>query len=280
MTDTDKEGLVFGTAGTPRSSEAASTESGIGRIHELGLGCMEVAFVQGVRMSPQSALQVGKVAAEMGIKLSSHAPYFINLNSHEAEKTAASRQRILQTARITALLGGESVVFHAAFYLNDPPSKVYATVKANLERILSELRAENNFVCLRIEVMGKGSQFGTLEEILELSVELEGIAPAIDFAHWHARTGKANSYDEFVAILDQVEAKLGRKALDNMLVHISGIEYGLKGERRHLILSESDLQYMELLRALRDRQAKGVVICESPSLEEDALLLQQTYRAL
>jgi len=239
-----------------------------------------VEFVQGVRMGSKTALVVREVAAKRGIRISAHAPYYINLNSREAEKVAASRERILQTARITALLGGRSVIFHAAFYQKDDPSKVYDMVKKQLEQILAELKAEDNHVWLRPEVMGKGTQFGTVEEILQLSSELEGVAPAVDFAHWHARNGEYNSYDEFIVVLDQTEAKLGRAALDDMQIHVSGIEYGMKGERKHLVLQESDLRYKELLRALKDRGAKGMVICESPNLEEDALLLQQTYLAL
>ena len=91
-----KEGLLFGTAGTPLSSKAQSTQAGIERIHELGLGCMEVEFVQGVRMSPQSAHAVGEAAANRGVMLSAHAPYYLNLNAREPEKTAASRERMHQ----------------------------------------------------------------------------------------------------------------------------------------------------------------------------------------
>jgi len=277
---TSKEGLLFGTAGIPNSSKTQTTQAGIERIHELELGCMEVEFVQGVRMSPQTARDVGNVAARRGIKLSAHAPYFINLNAQELEKMAASQERIIQTARITSLFGGESAVFHPAFYLNDEPSKVYATVKKNLEQIVAKLRAEGNRVWVRPEVMGKGSQFGTLEEILQLSAEVDGVAPALDFAHWHARTGKANSYNEFIAILRKVESKLGRKALDNMHIHVSGISYGPKGESKHLDLAESDFKYEEMLRALKDWKVGGNVICESPNLEKDAQLLQNAYRKL
>jgi deoxyribonuclease-4 len=136
-------------------------------------------------------------------------------------------------------------------------------------------------VTISPEVTGKHSQFGTLEELLQLSSEIEGVLPCIDFSHWHARTRKANSYQEFLGMLDQVEKKLGRRGLDNMHIHLSGIAYGKKGEIKHLMLDDSDLHYAELLKALKERKAKGVIICESvPYLEKDALLLQQTYRKL
>jgi len=273
-------GLLFGTAGIPHSAKIKSTQSGIERVAELGLGCMELEFVRGVRMSEVGARLVAETAARTGVKLSAHAPYFINFNAHEPEKIKASQRRLLQAARIAWLCGAESVVFHPAFYLGDPPEKAYATVKKYLSETLAQLKEEDNQVCIRMETMGKLSQFGTVEEILNLCTELEGLGICMDFAHWHARTGGFNSYREFTSILMQIKEKLGRAALDSMHIHISGIAYGGRGERKHLNLEESNLQYTELMKALRDYGVKGIVICESPNLEGDALLLQATYNTL
>ena len=281
MNSNEVSELLFGTGGVPVSAQSRSTEAGIERIAELGLGCMEVEFVQGVRMSSEVAVSVGELAARKNIVLTAHGPYFVNLNAAEPQKVHMSKERILQTARIAALFGARSITFHAAFYLKNTPSETYAVVKRHLEEIVNILRNEGNKVTISPEVTGKPSQFGTLEEIFHLGSEIEGVAPCIDFSHWHARTGKANSYQEFLDILDQVEKKLGRRALDNMHIHLSGIAYGKKGEIKHLMLPDSDFRYAELLKALKKRKAKGVVICESaPDLEQDALLLQQTYREL
>ena len=273
-------GLLFGTGGTPRSSRTSSTIDGIKRVAELGLGCMEIEFVQGVRMGEAGARLVAETAAREGVKLSAHGPYFINLNAHEPEKITASQGRILQTARIAALCGAQSVTFHAAFYLGDSPEKTYDAVKKHLGEVIHQLRRENNQIWIRPEVLGKPSQFGTIEEVLNLCTELEGVAPCLDFAHWHARTGEFNSYPEFASILRQVKQRLGDEALGNMHIHVSGIAYGKKGEIKHLNLKEADLQYVELLKALKDYKVKGLVICESHNLEEDALLLQETYENL
>lgn len=274
------ERLFFGTGGVPHFAQSGSTVDGIRRIAELGLGGMEIEFVRGVNMGEASARQVAEAAAAKGIKLSVHAPYYINFNAHEPEKIQASMVRLLQAARIGALCGAETVVVHTAFYLGDPPGEVYNRVKQYLQEVISILRGENNRIWIRPEIMGKGTQFGTIEEILQLCTEVEGVAPCIDFAHLHARNGVVNSYPEFAAILGKVKEKLGRAGLDNMHIHFSGIRYGDRGELSHLNLKESDLQYVELLRALRDFDVKGLVICESPNLEEDALLLQTTYNSL
>ncbi|MFB0559150.1 MAG: TIM barrel protein [Dehalococcoidales bacterium] len=273
-------GLLFGTGGIPRSAKTKSTIGGIERTAELGLGCMEIEFVQGVKMGEAGARLVAETAVREGVKLSAHAPYYINLNAREPEKIRASQGRILQTARIAAICGAESIVFHTAFYLGDPPQKAYKTVKKYLEEVMGQLKRENNRVWVRPEVMGKVSQFGTLEELLNLSTELERVAPCVDFTHWHARTGIFNSYQEFTSILLQIKERLGRAALDNMHIHVSGIAYNKQGETKHLNLKESDFQYIDFVKALKDYDIKGLVICESPNLEEDALLLQATYDAL
>jgi len=278
MNSNETSELLFGTGGVPVSAKSRSTEAGIERIAELGLGCMEVEFVQGVKMSPQVAVTMGELAARNNVALTAHGPYFVNLNAVEPQKVHMSKERILQTARIAALFGARSITFHAAFYLKNSTAETYATVKEHLQEVVNILRKEGNNVTISPEVAGKHSQFGTIEEILQLSSEIEGVAPCIDFSHWHARTGRANSYQEFLDILDQVERKLGRQALDNMHIHLSGIAYGKKGEIKHMMLRDSDLQYTELLKALKKRNVKGIIICESvPYWEEDALLLQQSY---
>jgi deoxyribonuclease-4 len=270
--------LLFGTGGVPLSAKARTTQAGIERIAELGLECLEVQFVQCVKMTKEAALPLGKLAAQKKVALTVHAPYAINLNAKEPEKVKASQERLLQSARVAAVLGAKGVIFHAAFYLGDSATAAYATVKKHLEEVRTMLKREGNQVLLRPEVTGKASQFGSIEELLGLSTEIEGLAPCFDLSHWHARTGEANSYPEFVGILDQVEAKLGKQALGNMHFHLSGIHYTKKGEIKHLILRESDFRYKELLKALKEREVSGLIVCESPNLEDDALLLQQSYR--
>jgi len=272
--------LLFGTAGIPFSTQPPTTIDGIKRIDELGLGCMELEFVRGVYLSETDAYLIAKTAKDYGVSLSAHAPYFINFNAHEPRKLRASQGILLKAARIASICGARSMVFHPGFYLGDPLQEVYQTMKKYLTEVVSQLKQEDNRLLLRPEVSGKASQFGTIAEIADLCSELEGLAPCIDFAHWHARTGGFNSYTEFASILEQIQGKLGRAALDDMHIHISGIAYGAKGEQRHLILNESDLCYIELLQALKDYGIGGTVICESPNLEEDALLLKESYLAL
>lgn len=277
MSNQPAGGLLFGTAGVPHSAKEGSTLAGVERVAELGLGCMEVEFVQGVRMSRDMARQVGLMARGVNVRLTVHAPYYMNLNSRDPKVLAASAQRLLASARMAWAMGATDVVFHPGFYHDDPPSLVLARIRRRLKEVVDTLTEEGNPVRLRPEVMGRQSQFGTLDEVLELSLEVPQVAPCIDFGHWHARTGRYNSYQEFVALLDQVEAALGPLALKAMHIHVAGMEYGPKGERRHLVFAQSDLNYREFVLALKHRGVEGVVICESPNLEEDALRLKKEY---
>ena len=182
---------------------------------------------------------------------------------------------------MAAQCGARNLVFHAAFYHDDAPHVVYERVKAQLQSVTEQLRAESVDVCLRPETSGRPSQFGSLEEVLQLSVELQGIRPCIDFGHLHARaSGAINTYAEFGSVLARVVEFLDQGALQDMHMHVQGIAYSRAGERKHLILAESDLRYEELLHTWVDWGVSGTAICESPNLEEDALLLQQAYRGL
>ena len=269
--------VLFGTAGVPHSAKARSSVAGITRIRALGLDAMELLFVRRVAMGKETAHAVRRAAEENRVRLSAHAPYYINLNSRDPDKVTASRERLLAAARVAAACGARNVVFHPAFYHHDPAA-AYERVKAQLVRVARQVRDEGLDVCLRPETGAKPSQFGELAETVRLSTEIDGVSPCIDFGHLHARSGGGvNRYAEFEAVLDCIQESLGREALQDMHMHVQGIAYTSRGEQRHLDLSAADFRYEELLQVLVDRGVCGTIICESPSLEDDALLLKRTY---
>ncbi len=273
--------LLFGTAGIPLSTEKPTTERGIERVRELGLDAMELEFVRNINIRKDKAPEVKETAERNKVLLTCHAPYFVNLNASEKEKLEASKLRIINSARIAYLCGAWSVVFHAAFYMGQEKSAVYEKVRDALKDVVRILRNEGIEIWIRPELTGKPTQFGDIEELIRVSQEVEMVLPCIDFAHLHARyNGKFNSAEEWKDVLEKLEDGLGREVLDNMHIHISGINYNEKGERNHLNLEESDLKYVELLRVLKEFNVKGVVISESPNIEGDALLMKETYEGL
>jgi deoxyribonuclease-4 len=273
--------LTFGTAGIPASTKRpGDTVAGLKRVAELGLGGMEIEFVRGVYLKDSTVPPVAYVGKKLGLKLSCHAPYYLNLNHADEVRRRQAGGVLHHAAGMAARAGARSIVFHAGYYLKDAPEAVYDAIKAEIEVVLGKLHDEGTIATLRPELAGKISQFGTLPELLRLSKELPGVAPAIDFAHLHASTGRYNSYVEFLEVLNRVGDALGREALDDLHLHVSGIEYAGTGERKHLNLMDSDFHYIELLQALADVKAGGLLICESPNIEDDALLLQDTYSDL
>ena len=276
----DAKELRFGTAGVPDSTPQTSTLAALKHVHELGLDGLEVEFVRGVKVGSDTAGQIRERAKALGLRLSVHAPYYVNLNSVEPGKRLQSQDHLLRSARMGALMGAGSVVFHAGYYGTTTPEKTHAEVKKELEKVLSILRAERIPVTLRIETMGKRSQYGSLDECLTLCQEVDGLAPCLDFSHIHARGEvRANSYLDFYRIFKKVEKRLGAAALQDINIHISGIEYGLKGEIRHLNLSESDFRYDEWVGVLKDLDLAGMVVCESPDREVDAVMLKRLYQS-
>ncbi len=259
MTSASKK-LLFGTAGVPLSASPSSTLAGIGKIAQLGLECLEIEFVKGVKMGTDLAQKIKEEAKALNVALSVHAPYYINLNSAEEGKRLASQERLLSSARMAEICGAKSVVFHAGYYGIVGPEKASQTIKEGLKEVVSILKSDRTPVMLRPETLGKRTQFGSLEDILYLCREVDGILPCVDFCHIHAREGKANSYSEFHRILKKIEKKLGSKAIKNMHIHISGVDYNEKGEKKHLNLRDSDFRFDDWIQALKDYGVGGMII--------------------
>ncbi|MGH2581503.1 MAG: TIM barrel protein [Anaerolineales bacterium] len=272
--------FTFGTVGAPISNpkKPGGSAGAVYHIKQLGLGALELGWVRSVRVSEETCVSIREAVQETGVLLSIHAPYYINLNG-DAVEWPKSRARLMAAAHYGNLAGATEIIFHPGSYQNKSPSEVVSIAISRLQGCVSELRQDNNFVTLRPETMGRAGQLGKFEETLEMSKAIKGVQPCVDFAHLHARAGDGsmNSYAEWVKVLEVYEKELGTDALRNMSCHLSGIEYGPRGERHHLVLKEADIKIEELFKALKDAGAGGRILSESPNLEEDALVFQKTW---
>ncbi len=273
----------FGTVGNPLSTpkRPGGSVGGVMRLAQLGLDALELGWVRAVRVSEKTCAAIKAAAQEHGVALSVHAPYFINLNADEKE-WPKSRQRLVDAAVYGYLAGATDIVFHPGSYFGRPPAEVLPKAIARLQEVVETLRAQGVQVTLRPETMGKAAVIGSLEDTLRMSQEVPGVAPCLDFAHLHARPGDGsmNTYDEWAQVLETYGRALGPEALGHLHIHLSGIEYGPKGERHHLKFAEADLDVSAIFRALKDFGAQGRILCESPVLEEDAVLLKQWWQEL
>ena len=273
--------LHFAVAGVPHSTpKPGGTVLGLRHAHSLGITAMEIEWVQNVPSDPKRMEEIRKTAEELNMTLTVHAPYYVNLNSQDKTKLAASCGRVLKALQMSEIAGVRSVCVHAAFYTGISPEQTYDNVCKAVDSIMKKQKSLFPHVNLGLETMGKHSQFGTLDECLRISKEFD-IYPVIDPAHLHARyNGKINSTAEWNDMFDQYEKVLGKKSLSNMHMHFSGIEYTAAGERRHLPFQKSDAKWKDFLAVLKKRNIGGTLVSESPLLEDDTLLLQRTYAKL
>ena len=273
----------FGTVGSPISTpkKPGGSVGAILRSAELGLQALELGWVRSVRVSEKTCREIQAAGAENDVAISVHAPYYINLNADEDE-WPKSRQRLMDSAYYGHLAGATDIIFHPGSYFELPPEQVLPKAIERLQGCMEELRTAGNPVVLRPETMGKSAMLGSLEDTLAMSRAIPGVRPCLDFAHLHARPGDGtmNSYDEWARLLEAYGEALGQDGLRDLHIHLSGIEYGDKGEKNHLPLEEADLDLDAILRALHEFECGGRILCESPVMEDDALLMRSAWQNL
>ena len=270
----------FGTVGSPTATPKKPGGS-VGAIEfskSIGLETLELGWVQSVRVTEATCAQINKTAKEQNVLLSIHAPYFINLNAND-EEWPKSRKRLMDAAHYGNLAGATDIIFHPGSYFEREPAEVLKIALPRLEGCVVDLRKAGNPVTLRPETMGKSAMLGSFEDTLEMS-KIAGVQPCLDFAHLHARPGDGtmNTFGEWSRLLEQYAAALGAQALAQLHIHLSGIEYGPKGEKNHLPISEADLKLKELFKALKEFGCAGRILCESPEMEEDALKMMKLWK--
>lgn len=270
----------FGTVGSPKSTpkKPGGSVGGVMQNAALGLYCLELGWVRSVRVSEKTCEKIKSTAEESGVAISVHAPYYINLNADDDE-WPKSRKRLMDAALFGNLAGATDIVFHPGSYFERPPDEVLKVAIERLRGCIDHLRSAGNSVILRPETMGKSAMLGSLNDTLQMSLEIEGVQPCFDVAHLFARPGDGsmNSYDHWARALEAYGNKLGEDSLNQLHIHISGIDYGEKGEKEHLPLDESEFNYKSFLKALDDFNCQGRILCESPTLEEDALICKSAW---
>lgn len=271
--------LLFGTAGIPSSSREHSSASGVGRVRELGLDAMELEFVYGVKMSEAAAAEVRKAQESTGVFLTVHAPFYINLNSSDKIKLARSERHIFDSCRISRLCNADSIAFHPGFYQGSSKEQAFNAIEKSVRHVLESLESKGIKSTLAPETTGKPSQFGSLEELLELHSRIPEVKITVDFSHLHARcNGCLKTQNDFEQVLEKIE-KSDSSLLKGLHIHLSGINYTAKGERNHLFFKDraNDFSHILCLKALKAFGVSGIVICESPNPESDALLLKRDF---
>jgi len=204
----------------------------------------------------EDGVRIGKKAKELGIYLSIHAPYYVNLNADEQEKREATKARILACCEVGEWLGASRVVFHPGYYGAGSREDAYARIRDGINELMAIRKQKGWNILLAPETMGKVNVFGSVEEVSRL-VKETGCSFCIDFAHILARD-KEVDFEKIKKLFPQKEWH----------IHFSGIVYGEKGEKHHRKTEEDE--WKTLLKNLpKDREC--IIINEAPDPLEDAL---------
>jgi deoxyribonuclease-4 len=272
--------MRFGTVGSPKSTplKPGGSIGAIGRIAELGLDALELGWVQSVRVSEETCAAIKQTAEQFKVAISVHAPYFINLNANEIE-WPKSRKRLWDAAYFGYLAGATDIIFHPGSYFSLPAEEVLKNAIPRLQDLATELAQNGINVNLRPETMGKQAMLGSLADTLVMSKAINRVLPCIDFAHLYARSGDGtiNDQNSWEKLLNEYREALGSGSLDRLHIHLSGIEFGPKGEKNHLAAKESGLDIPALFKALKKFNCEGRIMCESPILEDDALYFKELW---
>jgi len=252
----------FGPAGLGPVKEAIKN---LEEYNKKGISACEIAFTYGIYIHNDSdAIKIGEKAKELGIVLSIHAPYWINLNSKEKQKIEESKKRILNCCEIGEKLGAKRVVFHAGFFSGMDREESYQNIKKAIIEIIDEIKKNKWKIKIAPETMGKINVFGSIEEISRLASET-GCSFCIDFAHIEARDKKID--------FEKIKKLFG--AYDEWHCHFSGIVYTEKGERHHIKTKPE--KWKEVLSNL-PKGKNIIVINESPDPIADSIEGQKLYK--
>lgn len=268
--------IYLGSGGTPISTPDRSTPNGIKQIAKLGLNAMEVEFVRGVKMSGTTAREVGELAGELGVRLSVHAPYYVNLLSDDAAVVKASKQRILDSVDRADKMGADAVAVHAAYYGKNTPEEAQAGMRDVVGDIADDMKSSGTKVLLGFETMAKAAQWGTLDEILDLHKKWKVIVPYIDWCHIWARN---NGSIDYAKILGRMHSA-GIKHVNS---HFSNSKYNSntkKWQDIHVPMGLSKPDFGELAHEIVKRKVDITIISESPVLEEDSLKMKKIFEKL
>ncbi|MBR5244467.1 MAG: TIM barrel protein [Clostridia bacterium] len=277
---------LFGPAGNCDSFNRAykGTVHAPRWLRELGLDCYEYQCGRGVNLGEDTARRIGAAAAEHGIQMSLHSPYFINLSSREPERVEKNLRYIAESCRAIDWMGGDRVVVHCGGLTGMTRQEALENTVANLAQALQMLEEQGlAHIRLCIETMGKLNVLGDAEEVFAICRSDARLLPCIDYGHLNARTqGGMNSREAMRALLDRMAAVLGEERAAAHHAHFSKIEYSKGGEVKHLTFEDAEYgpEFALLAEELALRGWSPQIICESAGTQaEDALEMKRIYQA-
>lgn len=278
--------IKFGPAGNAQSFADAGFKATVDAprwLHEMGLNAYEYQCGRGVNIGEETARKIAAQAALHDIAMSLHAPYYINLSNRDEERVQKNIGYVLASCQAATWLGADRIVVHTGGVGKQSRTKAFENTKENARDILNAVEQAGYTTTICLETMGKQSVIGSAEEIFELVALDDRLLPCIDFGHLNARTcGKCSTEEEFAQVLDLMENTIGTERARVFHSHFSHIEYGPKGEVRHLTFADEQYgpDFSPLAKLIAQRGWTPRFICESAGTQaEDAKQMMEMYLA-
>lgn len=269
--------ILFHEAGFSRTEDAPKW------VREFGLDAFEYSCGRGVNMGIEKARIIAEQAKKYDIEMSVHAPYYINFANPNEDMVEKSYLYVISSLNLVKNLGGNRVVVHPGSLGKMDRADAVSLTKQRL-KILAELVKQSGFddcyICL--ETMGKHSQVGTYEEVIDFCTIDDIFLPTFDFGHINAYGGGTlKTKDDYQKIIDLCIEKLGIERTKKIHIHFSKIMYSDKGEVKHLTFEDTKYgpEFEPLAEVLVEKSLEPVIICESNSvMAQDALKMKQIFQ--
>lgn len=276
----------FGVAGNSDSFHAQGHTASVEApkwLSEFGLDAYEYQCGKGVLIGAETAAAIGAEASKYHIKMSVHAPYFMNLANPDPERREKTIGYALKSCAAAVPLGATRIVIHSGSLMKRSREEALEIACETMQMVVKACdEAGFGEITLCPELMGGVNQLGTLEEVLEICKVDKRLVPCIDFGHYNARNnGILKDETDYERIFDVMESELGYERVRYFHSHFSKIEYTQKsGEVRHLTFEDAVYgpDFTPLARVLVKRGYEPTIICESAGTQaEDSLDMKQIY---
>lgn len=247
-----------------------------------GLNAFEYPFNRGVALKDETAMALGKAFAEEDIEISVHAPYYINLAGTNDDLLEKSYGYVIDSLKKLKLLGGKHCVVHPGTCGKLPRDEAFELLKQRTKELVKRVKeAGITGVYICPETMGKSQQLGTYQEIAEICSYDDMLVPTIDFGHVNAfEHGSLKTPEDFEKVIKYLIDNLGFEKVKNMHIHFSKIEYGDKGEIKHLTFEDKVYgpEFENLAIVLKKYNLEPMIICESRDTQsQDARNMKEIY---
>ncbi len=254
-------------------------------LSEMGLKAYEYSLTLGRYLSEETAKKLGEQAKLYDIEVSVHGPYFINFCNISDISRENNSKFLLNSLKNLKDIGGRRCIFHIGSQMKMTREEAMRNLKTSFLEFLDEFyQAGYDGFYLMPETMGKFSQIGTVEEILEIASWDKSIIPCFDFGHINSLTGgKMNSKQAFLDVFNRGIEKIGREKMQKCHIHFSKIKYGEKGEIAHLTFADDKYgpDFEPMLDAIFELGLEPIIICESKGTQApDAVKMLEYFKKL